>query len=465
VAHDVFISYSSKDKPTADAVCATLESRGVRCWIAPRDVLPGEDYAAELVNAIHESRLVVLVFSAGANQSPQVLREMERAVNRGLPILPLRIENVPPSAAMEYYISSRHWLDALTTPLEQHLVHLADSVQLLLSRRDPPVVPQPLHAVKPVPPIAVEESLAPPPPPVAPRSRPPEARTTEPAAAAGQKGRNKHRAMIGTICALVGVIVIVGAISSLLRDRAEKQRADERRAEATSKQFAQAYRDPLKGLGKAGANAADTKGDTKKGSDTAAAGSTPAPKPNGTVQRPSVDTSSASDDDPIGNGGFITPPEPTRRASAPVMVGRVDVSHFAGLKAGDTPEHVASVYGAPVSDSGGATKVYRGDIAVGYKTGTVNRVELRRNSRDLVQSRAGSDGLLDLFGRSESEVVALLGTPTARDLVGEAGYSLKWKFSMPGQISRPGFSVDQFSGQTLILSIGRSGCGFIQITW
>jgi hypothetical protein len=82
-----------------------------------------------------------------------------------------------------------------------------------------------------------------------------------------------------------------------------------------------------------------------------------------------------------------------------------------------------------------------------------------------VQSRAGSDGLLDLFGRSESEVVALLGPPTGRDLVDEGDYSLRWKFSLPGQVSHPGFNVDQFSRQTLILSIGRSGCGFIQITW
>jgi hypothetical protein len=432
VAHDVFISYSSKDKPTADAVCATLESRGVRCWIAPRDVLPGEDYAAELVNAIHESRLVVLVFSAGANQSPQVLREMERAVNRGLPILPLRIENVPPSAAMEYYISSRHWLDALTTPLEQHLVHLADSVQLLLSRRDPPVAPQAVHAVKPVPPIAVEETLAPPPPPVAPRSRPPEARTTQPAAGEVQKGKKKHLGMVAVFGVLVAVIVIGAVISSTLRDKAEKQRAAEARAEATSKQFTQQYRDPLKGWDPTGAKAADS----KKGSGTAVTGSTPGPRTNGTIEGP----------------------------SAAVMVGKIDVAHFAGLKAGDTPEHVASIYGAPTLESG-AQKVYAGNISVGYKNGMVSRVGFFRNSRDLVQSRAGSDGLLDLFGRSESEVVALLGPPTARDPVDEAGYSLKWKFSMPGQVSRPGFSVDQFSRQTLILSIGRSGCGFIQITW
>src|SRR5580704_16929516 len=134
MAHDVFISYSSKDKITADAVCATLESHGIRCWIAPRDVKPGEEYAAALVRALHDSRVLVLVFSSGANQSPQVLREVERAVSRGLPILPFRIEDVPPSEAMEYYIASRHWLDALTPPMEDHLVRLAETAKFLLSR-------------------------------------------------------------------------------------------------------------------------------------------------------------------------------------------------------------------------------------------------------------------------------------------------------------------------------------------
>ena len=196
MAHDAFISYSSKDKPTADAVCATLESRGIRCWIAPRDVLPGEEYAASIINAIHESRLLVLVFSSGANQSPQVLREVERAVSRGLPILPLRIENVSPSASMEYYISSQHWLDALTEPLERHLVHLADTVTLLLARMSNSAVhAEPLPAVRPVPPVVIEEPITPTAPPkivpapvvVPPPVPPPMDETTPPKKTAPQK--------------------------------------------------------------------------------------------------------------------------------------------------------------------------------------------------------------------------------------------------------------------------------------
>ncbi len=133
MAHDVFISYSSKDKLVADAACATLESNGVRCWIAPRDVLPGVPYAESLVNGLSNSRVMVLVFSANSNRSPQVLREVERAVSKGLPILPLRIEDAPMSQAMEYYIASQHWLDALTPPLERHLARLCEGVKALLS--------------------------------------------------------------------------------------------------------------------------------------------------------------------------------------------------------------------------------------------------------------------------------------------------------------------------------------------
>jgi hypothetical protein len=121
MAHDVFISYSNHDKAVADAACAILENRGIRCWMAPRDVTPGVDWSAEIIDAIEASRVMVLIYSASANQSPQIKREVERAVSKGLPILPFRIEDVPMSKALEFFISSPHWLDALTPPMEQHL--------------------------------------------------------------------------------------------------------------------------------------------------------------------------------------------------------------------------------------------------------------------------------------------------------------------------------------------------------
>ena len=77
-----------------EAVCTALEGRGLRCWIAPRDIIPGIGWAKSIVRAIGQSRIMVLVFSENANTSPQIEREVERAVNKGIPIIPLRIENV-----------------------------------------------------------------------------------------------------------------------------------------------------------------------------------------------------------------------------------------------------------------------------------------------------------------------------------------------------------------------------------
>ena len=135
MTHDVFICHSSKDRTIANAICATLEQHKIRCWIAPRDVLPGMEYAGAIVEAIASTKLTVLVFSGNSNASPHVRREIERTVSHGIPVLPFRIEDVVPSPALEYFISDAHWLDAMTPPLEQHLGHLVGTVRLLLDRQ------------------------------------------------------------------------------------------------------------------------------------------------------------------------------------------------------------------------------------------------------------------------------------------------------------------------------------------
>ena len=138
MAHDVFISYSAGDKAVAEEVCATLESRNIRCWIAPRDVLPGTEWAEAIVDAIDESRVFILVLSSVSNSSPQVIREVGRAASKSIPIVPLRIDDVTPSKAMEFFVSSHHFLDAQTPPLEKHLPQLVNTVQQLLTRKGVP---------------------------------------------------------------------------------------------------------------------------------------------------------------------------------------------------------------------------------------------------------------------------------------------------------------------------------------
>ena len=129
MAHEVFISYASADKTVADALCVALERQRIRCWIAPRDVIPGRGYGSQILQAIEASKLLVLVFSGNANASQHVMREVERAVNKSVMILPFRIENVTPSADLEYFISTTHWLDAVEPPMERHLDRLVEAVR------------------------------------------------------------------------------------------------------------------------------------------------------------------------------------------------------------------------------------------------------------------------------------------------------------------------------------------------
>ena len=134
MSFDIFISYAHEDKPVADAACAIIEKAGIRCWIAPRDIAPGADYAAALMEALDSCKALVLIFSGRANESPHIRREVERAVSRGIPLIPVRVEDIEPSAALKYFVGSVHWLDALTPPLEQHFASLAANLSIILKQ-------------------------------------------------------------------------------------------------------------------------------------------------------------------------------------------------------------------------------------------------------------------------------------------------------------------------------------------
>ncbi|HUO80302.1 MAG TPA: tetratricopeptide repeat protein [Steroidobacteraceae bacterium] len=128
---DAFISYASQDQAIATAVCTALERAGVVCWIAPRDVSPGEFYAEEIVRGIDGTRLVVLVLSQNAVASPHVLREVERASSKRHPVVTLRVDLAPLPAALEYFLNTSHWLDASASGVEPALPKLVEAVTRL----------------------------------------------------------------------------------------------------------------------------------------------------------------------------------------------------------------------------------------------------------------------------------------------------------------------------------------------
>jgi len=130
--HDVFLSYASLDKTVADAVCHGLEAEGVRCWIAPRDVMPGMDWQQSLLDAIGSARAAVLIFTHNANDSPHVRKEITAAFEAGAVVVPFRLEAVEPQGSLRYHLSGVHWLDAVTPPLEANVKSLATTLKRLV---------------------------------------------------------------------------------------------------------------------------------------------------------------------------------------------------------------------------------------------------------------------------------------------------------------------------------------------
>lgn len=137
MSKNVFISYSNSDKNIAYALCSKLESNNIKCWIAPRDIRAGSTWASAIVHGIDASNVFLLIFSNNSNNSDQVLREVERAVSKKLIIIPVRIEDILPTGAMEYYLSAVHWLDLFSPQIDEELEKLVRLVKQVSYQVDP----------------------------------------------------------------------------------------------------------------------------------------------------------------------------------------------------------------------------------------------------------------------------------------------------------------------------------------
>lgn len=106
---DIFISYSSKDEKIANEICTFFENEGISCWIAPRNIEVGKEYGGEIIKGIEECKVFFLCLSNASNESQHVLREVERAVNRKLPIIVYQYEETTLSQSLEYFLASTQW--------------------------------------------------------------------------------------------------------------------------------------------------------------------------------------------------------------------------------------------------------------------------------------------------------------------------------------------------------------------
>ena len=134
-SHDVFISYSSKNKNVADAIVSNFEINGIKCWYAPRDILPGLEWVTAISKGISGAKIFLLVYTDDSNVSKQVWNEVALAFNGGKTIVPFKLSNTEMSEELEYYLARVHWLEAISNPLNKNIEQLREYISVILQKQ------------------------------------------------------------------------------------------------------------------------------------------------------------------------------------------------------------------------------------------------------------------------------------------------------------------------------------------
>jgi hypothetical protein len=128
MAQSIFISHASDDAAVARQICAALESTGLSCWIAPRDIRAGADYRNEILRGIRETDAFLLVYSRKASESEHVAREVGYADERGKTVYPVRVDSTNVEGPLEYLLQGKQWVDFNANP-EQAIRLVAEAVR------------------------------------------------------------------------------------------------------------------------------------------------------------------------------------------------------------------------------------------------------------------------------------------------------------------------------------------------
>ena len=134
--YDIFISYSSLDQEIAEDICSYFEKNGLSCWIAPRNVRAGENYAEEIMLGLDSAKIVVLIFSQNSQSSKYVIKEVQKAFINNKGILPINIDDSLPKGKMETFLRNKQWLNAFPNP-EESYDDMVDGARRLIKGQRP----------------------------------------------------------------------------------------------------------------------------------------------------------------------------------------------------------------------------------------------------------------------------------------------------------------------------------------
>lgn len=127
---NIFISHSSADTAFAAHLCSVFEEEeGLGCWIAPRDIPYGSEWAGEITEAIRNSAVMIFIFTKNSNRSSQVVREINTALRNNVTIIPIKLGETEMNASLNYYLSNLHWLVMEDVRGDEKIRHLARRVK------------------------------------------------------------------------------------------------------------------------------------------------------------------------------------------------------------------------------------------------------------------------------------------------------------------------------------------------
>jgi hypothetical protein len=160
MAREVFISYRSEDKSAAERVCELLEREDIRCWIAPRNIAVGQEWATAIVTALQGCSHFVLILSSNSKNAKQISREAELADKAGLPIITFRVEDVEPPPGLIYFLGNVQWLDAFGDRFDTAVARLLGVVRTQGEASCEPAHEDKVSGGGTLPPVGPAESAA-----------------------------------------------------------------------------------------------------------------------------------------------------------------------------------------------------------------------------------------------------------------------------------------------------------------
>lgn len=139
MSHEVYICYDDHDEITANAICHVMEENKIKCWLMSRDL--GVDHVVDgVLEAINQSKVMVLIFSNYSKNSNYVNTEVDIAFTDEIPILVFKIDESKLDGGLEFFLSNKHWLDAYPNPEVKFENLIRDTSKLLGKPINKPIV-------------------------------------------------------------------------------------------------------------------------------------------------------------------------------------------------------------------------------------------------------------------------------------------------------------------------------------